>query len=47
MPLTRSFKETIQARVRRDAAFRAALLTEGVEALLAGDLDTGKAVLRD
>ena len=47
MPLTRSFKETVQARVRRDAAFRATLLTEGVEALLAGDLDTGKAGLRD
>jgi hypothetical protein len=47
MPLTRSFKETVQARVRRDPAFRPALLTEGVEALLAGDLDTGKAVLRD
>ena len=43
MPLTRSFKETVQARVRRDPAFRAALLTEGVQALLAGDLDTGKA----
>ncbi|MGH6854744.1 MAG: DNA-binding protein [Aestuariivirga sp.] len=47
MPLTRSFKETVQARARRDPAFRDALLTEGVEALLTGDLDTGKVVLRD
>lgn len=47
MPLTKSFKETVQARALRDPAFREALLTEGVEALLAGDLDTGKAVLRD
>ncbi len=47
MPLTRDFKETIQARVARDPAFREALLTEGVECLLAGDVDTGKAVLRD
>jgi hypothetical protein len=47
MPLTRSFKETVLARTRRDPAFRDALLTEGVEALLAGDVDTGKAVLRD
>ncbi len=47
MPLTRSFKETVQARARRDSAFREALLSEGVEALLAGDVDTGKAVLRD
>ena len=47
MPLTRDFKETIQARVARDPAFREALLTEGVACLLAGDMETGKAVLRD
>ncbi|ADE16976.1 conserved hypothetical protein (plasmid) [Nitrosococcus halophilus Nc 4] len=47
MVLTRDFKETIQARVARDPAFRKALLKEGVEALLSGDMTTGKAVLRD
>ncbi|MBX3532249.1 MAG: transcriptional regulator [Rhizobiaceae bacterium] len=47
MPLTRSFKETVQARAQRDPVFREALLTEGVEALLVGDVDTGKAILRD
>ena len=47
MTLTRGFKETIQRRVRKDAAFRRALLREGVECLLAGDLETGKTVLRD
>src|SRR6476660_134083 len=47
MPLTRSFKETVKARVERDSAFRAALLTEAVEQMLSGDLETGKAVLRD
>ncbi len=47
MALTRSFKETIQARVQRDAAFREALLAEAVDAFLAGDVETGKAVLRD
>jgi len=47
MPLTRDFKETVKARVGRDRAFRAALLTEAVEQMLAGDMDTGKAVLRD
>lgn len=47
MPLTRSFKHTVRARAQRDPAFREALLAEGVEALLGGDLDTGKAVLRD
>ena len=47
MALTRDFKETIQARAQADPAFRKALLQEGVECLLAGDVDTGKAVLRD
>lgn len=47
MALTRSFKDTVQARVARDPAFKQALLSEGVNALLEGDIDTGKAVLRD
>lgn len=47
MPLTRRFKETVQERVQRDPAYRAALLREGVQCLLAGDIDTGKAILRD
>ena len=47
MSLTRNFKETIQARIERDPAFREELLKEGVECLLSGDVDTGKAVLHD
>ncbi len=47
MPLTRDFKETVQARARRDADFRRGLLQEGIDCLLAGDVDTGKIVLRD
>lgn len=47
MALTREFKETVQARLRSDRRFRKELLREGVECLLAGDLDTGKAMLRD
>ena len=47
MALTKDFKVTIQARAQRDSAFRKALLQEGIECLLAGDIDTGKAVLRD
>ena len=43
MPLTRDLKATIRARIERDAGFR----EEGVECLLAGDVDTGKSVLRD
>ena len=47
MALTRSFRETVKARAERDPAFRDALLTEAVDQFLAGDLDTGKTVLRD
>ena len=47
MALTREFRETIQARVRRDPKFRAELLKEGIQCLLSGDVETGKTVLRD
>jgi hypothetical protein len=47
MALSREFRETVQARAQRDPAFREALLQEAVAAMLAGDLATGKAVLRD
>ena len=47
MALTREFRETIQARVRRDPEFRAELLKEGIQCLLSGDVETGKTVLRD
>ena len=47
MTLTRSFRETVKARAESDPAFREALLTEAVDQFLAGELDTGKAVLRD
>lgn len=47
MALTRDFKETVQARARRDPAFREGLLKEGIECLLSGDVDAGKVILRD
>ena len=47
MPLTRDFRETIQARVERDPEFREELFKEGVERLLSGEVEVGKAVLRD
>ena len=47
MTLTCDFKRTIQARVRRDAAFRKELLRGSVECFLSGDIETGKTVLRD
>ncbi|MCZ8107921.1 MAG: transcriptional regulator [Burkholderiales bacterium] len=47
MALTREFKQTIQARVLADRRFRDALLRDGIERLLGGDVDSGKAILRD
>ena len=47
MGLTRRFKDLVQSRVANDPAFGEALLREGIDALLTGDVDTGKAVLRD
>ena len=47
MALTRDFKETIRERVQADPAFRAALLSEAIELLLSGDVETGRALLRD
>jgi hypothetical protein len=47
MALTKDFNETVQARARRDPAFRQALLQEALATMLEGDLETGKAVLRD
>jgi len=47
MPLTRDFRETVMARARRDPEFREGLLNEGIEALLNGEVDVGKALLRD
>ena len=47
MALTRDFKETIRARAKRDSGFRKALLREGIENFLSGDVETGKIILRD
>lgn len=47
MALTREFRETVKARASVDLGFRAALLSEAVELLLVGDIETGRLVLRD
>ena len=47
MPLTRSFKELVGKHIAEDAAFAEAFLREGVNLMLAGDMETGKAILRD
>ena len=45
--ITRNFKETIQARALTDRKFREGLLRESIESMLAGDLRTGKILIRD
>jgi DNA-binding phage protein len=47
MAITRDFKETVQARALHDREFREGMLRESIECMLAGDLKTGKALLRD
>lgn len=47
MAVTKSFKGLVQRRVANDANFADALLREGIETMLAGDVDAGKAILRD
>src|SRR5579863_5349027 len=47
MALTRDFKETVVARVKRDPAFAQALLDEALTLFLNGEPDTAKLILRD
>jgi DNA-binding phage protein len=46
IPLTKRFRETVQARAQRDVKFRQALLGEAMQALLDGNLEEGRAALR-
>ena len=47
MAKTKSFKELVQGQVKIDKKFAEALLREGIDAMLSGDIDTGKTILRD
>jgi DNA-binding phage protein len=47
MAITRKFRETVWTRAQSDSRFRAAMLIEAINVLLAGDLNVGKAMLRD
>ncbi len=47
MALTKDFRDTVQARAIRDPGFRQALLVEGAGAVLNGETDTAKSLLRD
>lgn len=47
LPLARPFHDFVQKRVAADPVFSEALLRESIDTILAGDVDTGKAILRD
>jgi DNA-binding phage protein len=46
MPLTRSFRDTMQARAHRDVKFRQALLGEAMQRLLDSHFEEGRSALR-
>ncbi len=47
MALTRDFKETLMADMRRDRAFRVAYLGQAIECLHSGEFSVGKRMLRN
>ena len=47
MAKTKSFRDLVERQVKRDQKFAEALLREGIDAMLSGDLDTGKTIMRD
>src|SRR5580700_2984081 len=47
MAKTKSFRDLVERQVKNDRKFAEALLREGIDAMLSGDLDTGKTIMRD
>lgn len=47
MARSKSFKELVQGQIQKDKKFAEALLREGVDAMLSGDVNTGKTIIRD
>lgn len=47
MALTRDFKQTVVARLRRDPAFAQALLDEAIALFVNGEPESAKPILRD
>jgi hypothetical protein len=47
MAKSKSFRELVQDQVKADKRFAEALLREGIDAMLSGDVETGKTILRD
>ena len=47
MARTKAFTDLVQQHVKGDKQFAEALLREGIDAMLSGDIETGKIILRD
>ena len=47
MALTRNYKETVVARIKRDPKFARALYAEAMNAILEGETEEGLSMLRD
>ena len=47
MPLTRDFKETVLVQIEADPEYADALFDEGINCLVDGDTEAGKAIIRD
>jgi len=47
MARTKGFKDLVEQHVKGDKKFAESLLREGIDAMLSGDLDTGKTIMRD
>ena len=47
MARTKSFRNLVERHVKGDRIFAEALLREGIDAMLSGDLETGKTIMRD
>ncbi|WP_315806504.1 MULTISPECIES: transcriptional regulator [unclassified Bradyrhizobium] len=44
---TKRFHNLVRRQAKADTRFAAALLREGIDAMLSGDMETGKTILRD
>jgi DNA-binding phage protein len=47
MALTKDYRETVLARIKRDPAFARALYAEALDALLTGETEEGLSMLKD
>lgn len=47
MPLTRDFRETVNARIQKDSTFATALFNEAISLFLNGEPETARLILRD